>query len=239
MTSASKKTVHSSLGRLKAQTRRVVELLEAAYGVPSLRASDPLEALIRAVLSQNTTDINSDRAYRRLTERFPDWHAVKKARVSSIERAIRCGGLANVKAPRIKEILSTIEEKFGKLSLDAVCPMSLDDALACLCTLPGVGVKTVAVVLLFACGKDICPVDTHVHRLVRRIGLIEGRASRDRTFFLLAELVPKGKGPSLHINLIRHGRAVCKSQRPGCDACLLRRLCAHRKTQLARCEGTT
>ena len=130
-----------------------------------------------------------------------------------------------MKAGRIKEILTRVDAEYGKLSLAAIHGMDLDQALERLCTLPGVGVKTVSVVLLFACGRDVCPVDTHVHRLVRRIGLVEEKASRDQAFFMLQECVPRGKGMSLHLNLIRHGRLVCKSRTPQCAICVLRPLC--------------
>jgi len=211
---------------LASRTRRVVRLLEEAYGVPRGRKKvEPLETLIHGVLSQNTTDVNSLRAYERLMDTFRSWEAVKKARVSSIEKAIRCGGLSKVKAGRIKEILRRIEADFGVLSLAALHEMDLVEALERLCPLPGVGVKTVTVTLLFACGRDICPVDTHVHRLSRRLGLVPEKSSRDQTFFALRPLIERGKGYSLHCNLIRHGRAICKSQRPRCGECVLRREC--------------
>ena len=211
---------------LAARTRRIVRILEEAYGIPRARRKrEPLETLIHGVLSQNTTDVNSWRAYERLMATFGSWDAVKRARVSSVERAIRCGGLSNVKATRIKEILRRIEADFGALSLAALHEMDLDEALERLCPLPGVGVKTVTVTLLFACGRDICPVDTHVHRLARRIGLVPEKSSRDQTFFALRPLIDKGKAYSLHCNLIRHGRTVCKAQRPRCRGCLLRREC--------------
>lgn len=208
------------------RTRRIVGLLEEAYGTPRVRKKrEPLETLIRGVLSQNTTDTNSWRAYEQLIGTFGSWDAVKKGRVSSIERAIRCGGLSKVKAGRIKEILRRIEGEFGALSLRALHGMDLEEALARLLPLPGVGVKTVGVTLLFGCGMDICPVDTHVHRLARRIGLVADRSSRDQTFFALRRVIDSGKGYSLHCNLVRHGRAVCKAGRPRCLECVLRRKC--------------
>jgi len=219
---------------LASRTRRIVRILEEAYGVPRGRKKrEPLETLIHGVLSQNTTDVNSWRAYERLMGAFGSWDAVKRARVCSIERAIRCGGLSKVKAGRIKEILRRVEADFGALSLAALHKMDLDEALDRLRPLPGVGVKTVTVTLLFACGRDICPVDTHVHRLARRIGLVPGKSSRDRTFFALRPLIGRGKGYSLHCNLIRHGRSVCKAQRPRCGECTLRRQCDWAKAHSA------
>lgn len=216
-----------SLSSRKAHTRRIVSLLEKHYGVPERRPhGDPLDSLIHAILSQNTSDVNSGRAYQRLRQAFPTWEAVLKARSGSIERAIRCAGLAPTKAPRIKAALSAVKEQHGTLSLSRLCHMTFDEALDQLGPLPGVGVKTVAVVMLFACGADLCPVDTHVHRLVRRIGLVGENASRDQTFRELRRLVPRGKGLSIHINLIQHGRRACVAGRPRCGDCALRRQCA-------------
>ena len=217
----------ASLSSRKARTRRIVSLLEKHYGVPERKPhGDPLDALIHAILSQNTSDVNSGRAYQRLRERFPTWEAVERARTTAIERAIRCAGLAPTKAPRIKAALSAVKEACGTFSLSILCRMTFDEALDRLGRLPGVGVKTVAVVMLFACGADLCPVDTHVHRLVRRIGLVDEHASRDEAFHALRRLVPKGKGLSIHVNLIRHGRQVCVAGRPRCEGCILRRQCA-------------
>jgi len=215
-----------SLSSRKAHTRRIVSLLEKHYAVPERTPQgDPLDSLIHAILSQNTSDVNSGRAYQRLRQAFPTWEAVLKARTRSVEGAIRCAGLAPTKAPRIKAALSAVKEQHGTLSLSCLCQMTFEEALDQLGRLPGVGVKTVAVVMLFACGADLCPVDTHVHRVVRRIGLVGEDLPRDETFYALRRLVPKGKGLSIHVNLIQHGRRVCVAGHPRCGDCPLRRQC--------------
>jgi len=213
--------------RLKETVRKIVALLEKAYGVPhrATTREDPLDLLVGTILSQNTSDVNSHRAYQNLVMRFPTWHKVLAARLSSIERAIRCGGLAPTKARRIKSALAWVKKEHGELSLSHLRAMSVGDAIQHLGHLPGVGLKTVTVVMLFGCDADICPVDTHVHRLAKRIGLVAPTATRDATFEALQGLIPRGKGRSLHVNLINHGRTVCKAQRPRCRECVLRTHC--------------
>ena len=215
-------------GARRRTLRRIIALLEEAYGAPRREASRRLlDILVRTVLSQNTSDVNSDRAYRSLRRRFPRWEAVLAARTDAVERAIHCGGLARTKARHIQGILRRLKAEHGGLSLEWLRPMSVEEAIGALGGLPGVGLKTITVTLLFGCGADICPVDTHVHRLARRIGLVEERTSRDRTFALLDELLPEGKGGSLHLNLIEHGRTVCKALRPMCGECVIERHCDH------------
>ncbi|MFH0963935.1 MAG: endonuclease III [Planctomycetota bacterium] len=208
-------------GRARRKTlSRIIALLEKDYGAPRRPRPGPLlDILIRTVLSQNTSDVNSDRAYRGLKMRFPAWGAVLGARRSAVERSIRCGGLAHTKAGHIQGVLRWLKRERGGLSLEWLRGMTVEEAVGALEGLSGIGLKTITVVLLFGCGADICPVDTHVHRLVRRIGLVEEKAGRNRTFWLLGELVPRGKGISLHLNLIEHGRRVCKALRPRCAQC--------------------
>ena len=224
---------------LREKVRRIVGLLEKEYGIPPRGAAhdDPLDLLVGTILSQNTSDTNSHRAYRNLVERFPGWQEVLGARLSSIERAIRSGGLAPTKARRIKAVLAWVKKEHGTLSLSHLREMSVDDAIQHLGHLPGIGLKTVAVVMLFGCDADICPVDTHVHRLAGRIGLVEPKANRDATFTALRGLVPMGKGRSLHVNLITHGRTVCKAQRPHCGRCALCDVCNTGRRVLSGHDG--
>ena len=142
------------------------------------------------------------------------------------------GGLSNQKSVRIKSFLKWVKETFGRLSLEVLDSMPAEEAYGLLCTQKGIGVKTVAVTLLFACGRDIFPVDTHVHRICRRLGLVPDNASAEKTHWLMAPLVPQGKALSLHLNLLSHGRTVCLAQRPRCGECNLKRLCVYYRSEV-------
>jgi endonuclease-3 len=189
---------------------------------------DPLAELIQTVLSQNTADINSDRAYASLMERFGgDWEAVRAALTSEIADAIRHGGLAEIKAARIKSILNRIVELVGELDLSFLREVPLDEGRAFLLSLSGVGPKTAACVLLFACGQPALPVDTHVHRVSQRLGLVPPRATAEQAHLLLEAMVPAGLVYSFHMLLIGHGRQICKAQRPLCFTCPVRDQCPY------------
>lgn len=200
--------------------------LEQHYGPvkPIIRA-DPISELVGTILSQNTSDINSERAFAALRARFPIWADVLAARDEQVIEAIRGGGLAQVKGPRIKRVLERIVADRGELSLDFLRGLPPDQARAYLTSLPGVGVKTAACVQLFACGQPAMPVDTHIHRVAQRLGLVPPGTSADRTHDLLEAATPADKHQSVHVHLIRHGREICKAQRPRCVACPLREAC--------------
>ena len=203
----------------------VHRLLVEEYGEREWRPRDPLSVLISAILSQNTSDVNRDQAWRRLKERFSTWEDVLTANPTDIAEAIRPGGLADIKAPRILEILRTIKRERGELTLDFLAEMEVDEAKRWLISLNGVGPKTAAIVLLFALGKPAFPVDTHVHRVSRRLGLIGPKTSREQAHEILEALLPPEIYYTFHLNLIAHGRQVCKSQQPRCAACTLREHC--------------
>ena len=186
---------------------------------------DPLSELIFTILSQNTSDVNRDQAWRRLKERFPTWESVLAADAAEIAEAIRPGGLANVKAPRIQETLRVIQMERGGFALDFLAEMDIDEAKLWLTSLKGVGPKTAAIVLLFSLGKPAFPVDTHVHRVSRRLGLIGPKTSREQAHEVLEELLPPEIYYTFHLNLIAHGREVCKSRRPRCATCVLQEHC--------------
>ncbi len=207
----------------------ITERLRAFYGDPQPRPlQDPLSELIQTVLSQNTADVNSDRAFASLMERFGgDWEAVRTAPVSEIADAIRSGGLADVKAARIKSILDRIVERCGELDLSFLRAVPLDEGRAFLRSLGGVGPKTAACVLLFSCGKAAMPVDTHVHRVSLRLGLVPARATAEQAHALLEEIVPPEQVYPVHMLLIRHGREICKAQRPRCPICPVADLCPY------------
>lgn len=220
------KCPRSAQAQLKAFVRRIEAVLRKEYGVPVVApARTLLDALVETILSQNTTDINSSRAFRALRQRFPRWSDVLAAPTGDLVAAIRCAGLANTKAPRIKSILARLREEQGRLSLKHMGRMNNAAAMDYLLSLPGVGPKTAACTLLFGMGRDIFPVDTHIHRLCRRLGIVSRFASAERTQDEMAALVPKGRALSLHVNLIRHGRRVCKAQRPQCANCVLVGMC--------------
>jgi len=225
----------SAQAQLKAFVRRVEVTLRKEYGVPKIApARTLLDALVETILSQNTTDANSSRAFRALRQRYPRWHDVLAAPTGDIVAAIRSAGLANTKAPRIKAILARLQEEQGQLSLKHMGRMNNAAAMEYLLSLPGVGPKTAACTLLFGMGRDIFPVDTHIHRLCRRLGIVSNFATAEQTQDSMVSLVPKGRALSLHVNLIRHGRQVCKAQRPQCDGCALAGVCDYKLLDLQR-----
>jgi endonuclease III len=184
-----------------------------------------LAELIATILSQNTTDANSGAAFEELRRRFRDWEAVRRASVEQVADAIRIAGLANQKTPRIKAVLQRLHEERGELSLEFLHEMPLGEACEYLRRFPGVGPKTIACVLLFACRKPILPVDTHVHRVSQRLGLIGPKTNEGKAHAELARLVPAERVLDFHIQLIRHGREVCSARNPRCTECVLLDCC--------------
>jgi len=215
-----------STAALCRRTAQAVAALERRFGTPEWDGPEPpLDALVRTVLSQSTSDANSGRAFDALKEAFPTWEAAFAAGPAAIEAAIRSGGLARQKSRRIHNILAWVRERFGRFDLDAVDQMPTDEAFDTFLPLEGIGVKTVAVMLLFACGRDCFPVDTHVHRILRRVGLVPPTATAERTFHLMGPLVPPGKALSFHVNLLALGRTLCRPTDPNCPHCPLGKTC--------------
>ena len=204
-------------------------LLTERYGEPPPRPlQDPLSELIQTVLSQNTADVNSDRAYASLWQRYGgDWDAVRTAPVSEVADTIRSGGLADIKAARIQGILNAIVERLGELDLTFLRTVTLEEGRSFLRSLDGVGPKTAACVLLFSCAQPAMPVDTHVHRVSQRLGLVPGKANAERAHELLEGMVPAEQMYAVHMQLIRHGRETCKAQRPRCAECPVVHLCGY------------
>jgi endonuclease-3 len=213
--------------------RRVISIrdrLRQVYGVPLAKPhGHPIAELVLTVLSQSTTDRNRDVAYLALRERFPGdtWVRVRDAPVDEIEEAIRPGGISKVKSARIKSILRAITETApgGELSLDWLPERSVPEAQEYLTSLPGVGRKTAACVLLFALGMRDVPVDTHVSRVGTRLGLFRPGAPFEEMHDTMLELAPPGEELELHLNLLRHGRRTCHARRPACGECALARIC--------------
>ncbi len=205
----------------------IIQNLERAYGVPVNKWTDwdPLDMLVATILSQATSDTNSDRTWDALKRRFPNWDAVLRARTSTLAETIRAGGLANQKARVIRDLLRQIKERTGALTLNFLRDASPDEAVRFLSTFRGIGPKTVACTLLFSCGRDVFPLDTHIFRILRRVGLIPEKCTDARAHEIMNALVPKGKFYSFHVNLIRHGRAVCRPREPLCEQCPIVEYC--------------
>lgn len=205
----------------------VCDRLDEAYGPLAWRShGDPLDALILTILSQHTSDRNSERAFDTLRRRFPDWDAVCDAPVSEVADAIRCGGLADAKAPRIQAVLRQIRHRTGGATrLDFLHYLPTDEAKTFLEGFHGVGPKTAACVLMFSLLRPVLPVDTHVFRVSHRVGLIPERLGEARAHEALGALVPPERVYGFHVHLIRHGRRVCVARGPRCSVCALRARC--------------
>ena len=206
--------------------REIHRRLERAHGpLDPPRRLDPLEELILTILSQNTSDVNRDRAWTALRRRYPTWEALAGARPRSVAAAIRSGGLSNTKAPRIVAVLREIRRREGSFDLGWMRNATDAEVEEYLLSLPGVGPKTAACVLAFALGRPALPVDTHVARVATRLGFLAPRTPSASAHRLLADLVPPSLRVSMHVGLIRHGRTICRAGRPRCEACPLRDLC--------------
>jgi endonuclease-3 len=203
----------------------ILDRLRAAYGVRPHRVLAPLDELILTVLSQNTSDINCERAYAAMRGRYPRWQDVLGAPPAQLVAVLRPGGLANQKAPRIQAILAELDETPAGLDLGWLAELEPEAAMAFLTALPGVGAKTASCVLLFSLGMPVMPVDTHVHRIALRLGLIGLRVSAEAAHPLLTAITPSDRMLEAHLLLIEHGRRTCKARRPRCDGCVLLDLC--------------
>ena len=207
---------------LKEKALRAHDLLLDHYGDPAWKVQrDPLSELLVTILSQNTNDINSGRAYESLRQRFPTWEDVLAADVDHLADSIRVGGLANIKAPRMQRILQQLMEERGSLNLAFLGDMSVPEARDYLLSLHGVGPKTAACVLLFSLHMPALPVDTHVFRISKKLGLVPPKASAEKAHTILEELLPEETYYPFHLNVIHHGRTLCKARDPQCEACPL------------------
>ncbi len=208
----------------RAKAARIEEIFTQFYG-PRVwdRANysdEVLGALVATILSQNTSDLNSGRAYAALRAAYPGgWDDVRRAPVSQVADAIRAGGLADMKAPRIQAILQDIFERTGHTNLDHLTAWDDVTIRDYLRSFPGVGAKTAACVLMFNLGRPVLPVDTHVHRVSQRLGLIGPRTNADAAHDQLQALLEDGQVYSFHVHLIEHGRRVCHARKPECRRC--------------------
>jgi len=199
-----------------------------SYGSPTWRDPlPPLDELISTILSQNTNDVNRDRAFHSLKERYPTWERVRDADEEDVVDAIRTAGLANQKGPRIQALLRAITEERGNLDLTFLRQMQPEQVHEWLTKFKGVGPKTAAIVLQFSLDMPAFPVDTHIYRLSHRLGLRPAKASAEAAHGILAELFPPETYYAAHLNLIRHGREVCHARKPACEKCVLQDLCVY------------
>jgi endonuclease-3 len=216
--------------------REIVRRLDKRFGpLDPPRRWDPLEELILTVLSQNTSDVNSGRAFAAMRARYPSWESLAEARPEDLAEAIKPGGLANIKARRILSILEEIRRRGdGSLDLSWMREASDPSVREYLLSLPGVGPKTAACVLAFSLDRPVIAVDTHVHRVARRLGLIDDRTDAAAAHEVLEDLIPSGLRIKMHVGLIRLGRTICRAGRPSCEICPLQDLCPTAPAVLGR-----
>ena len=202
------------------QIKAVLDTLYQTYGAPEWREPlPPVDELVSTILSQNTNDMNRDRAFNALRQRFADWDAVRNAPEEAIIDAVRVAGLANQKGPRIKTVLNQIHEEVGSLDLSLLADMPLEEARAWLLRFKGVGRKTAAIVLQFSLGRPAFPVDTHIYRVTGRLGVRPAAMDVEKTHMLMEELIDPADYFAGHLNLIRLGRETCHPRKPDCPNC--------------------
>lgn len=218
--------------KIRNKAARICDILIDHYGdIIHPKKLPPIDELVLTILSQNTTDVNSQRAFEKLKTKYPTWEKVLEAPEEGIADAIRSSGVFNIKAQRIKATLLEIKQRVGKLDLSLLEDMQLEEAKQWLTSLHGVGPKTAAIVLLFSFGRPALPVDTHVWRVTKRLGLIDEGTSREKAHILLEDIVPQDCIYSLNYNLVRHGRKICRAQNPLCSECILSKRCDYFRQQ--------
>ncbi len=211
---------------VKERIGQIIDLLVRTYDAPEWRPSyDPVSVLVGTILSQNTSDVNSGNAFRSLKACFSVWEDIADAGTDAIAHCIRQGGLANIKAHRIKQTLQEIGRKRGQIELGFLSQLPLVDAQNWLCQLHGVGLKTARCVLLFALGLPALPVDTHIWRVAKRLGLVPLKTSLDEAHRALEEMVPPEDVYKFHVLVIEHGRSTCHARWPNCQDCILKDIC--------------
>jgi endonuclease-3 len=211
---------------MKNKIKKVNSLLIKFFGTPfrNKKLPAPVDMLIGTILSQNTNDGNSYKAYQSLKEKFNNWEDVAELPRVKIERLIKVAGLGKQKSKAIKNVLNGLRKKRGKISLDYLKKLDDESVINELIKFDGVGVKTASCVLLFSMNRNICPVDTHVHRTLNRIGIVN-TTSPDKTFNEILGNIPDGAVHEFHTNLIRLGREICKPSKPNCSICPVETIC--------------
>ena len=215
-----------------AKIATVHQRLGEAYGLPVWSPPDepPIDELVHSFLGQNTSDVNSGRAYAALKAAYRDWQAVMDAPLDEFTAVIRSCGLANRKAPRIQKALRTLQAGRGDFDLSWLAGLPVNEARAWLTGLDGIGNKSASILLLFSFNRPAFPVDTHVGRVTVRLGLAPTQASPDKIMGMFEAHAPAAWYYPLHLNLIRHGRQVCQARQPRCGACVLRDICDYGRT---------
>lgn len=208
--------------------RNVNSQLIKYYGIPkrSIPLPDPLDLIIATILSQNTNDNNSFKAYKNLRSNFKNWDALAQANLASIEKQIKIAGLGKQKSQAIKNLLVTLIQKYGETTLVHLSKMNNEEIFNELISFNGIGVKTASCVLLFSLDRNICPVDTHVHRIVNRTGILSGKTP-EKSFAKLNQNFPAGIAHQFHTNLIRLGREICRPNKPLCPHCPIKIKCKY------------
>ncbi len=230
----------SGPAKKRAKLRCVLKLLTDSYGPPMpMRRRQVVDVLIGTILSQNTNGANSSEAFRDLKHRFATWDHAADAPVGEIRRCIHSGGLSRIKAPRIRKILRDIRAARGEVSLEHLRDVPPPTAYQYLIGFDGVGPKTALCVMLFALGMEVFPVDTHVGRITRRLGLLPQGAGAQKAHEHLTPLIPPEARYPMHLLLIAHGRAVCRAQNPLCRRCVLLRLCPHARRGPGGCDPSS
>lgn len=216
---------------------KVNRLLIKRFGIPDRQnpLPDPLDTLLATILSQNTNDINSYRAYKNLKQKFQDWDQILNVKRSNIERIIKVAGLSKQKSAAIKNVIEELNCR-NDLNLRKVKQLESEDAIGYLTQFKGIGVKTASCVLLFSLDRNICPVDTHVHRTVNRLGILSEKTP-DKTFHSLNRILPEGIAHSFHTNLIKLGREICKPANPACAFCPVEKICRYDKKNFSGSLG--
>jgi endonuclease-3 len=210
----------------KEQYQWLKQALTEMYGYPTWRQHlPPVDELVSTILSQSTTDLNRDKGFDALKAKFPSWEAVRDASPQQVVEAIRPAGLANQKGPRIQEALRTLTASQGRITLDHLEAMSIEEAKQWLTGINGIGPKTAAIILCFAFGRPAFPVDTHVHRVTGRLGLIDEGMSAEAAHVYLEGIIPPEDYYAFHLQLIQHGREVCHARGPKCAICPVKEWC--------------
>jgi len=225
---------------MKKEIEKINALLIKEFGIPARNPNktSPLDALIGTILSQNTNDNNSFKAYSNLKNSFSSWNEVEKLPLIKLEKMINVAGLGFQKATAIKKVLSYLKKEKSELSLDYLVDKPDEEILNELTSFQGVGLKTASCVLLFSLGRNVCPVDTHVHRTLNRIGIVK-TSSPDKTFLAIKDFLPEKSAHTFHTNLIRLGRAICKPAKPGCVVCPLLKICRYTEKNLEETKVVT
>ena len=220
---------------MKEKIKKINKLLVKYFGIPGRqkKLSNPIDTLIATILSQNTNDKNSYKAYQRIKQKYKSWNEVAKLPRFEIEKLIKVAGLGKQKSAAIKSFLSAVKKRNGKINLRYIKNMNNEEILNELTSIKGIGIKTASCVLLFSLDRNVCPVDTHVHRTLNRIGLVSTKTP-DKTFELINEKLPDGIAHQFHTNLIKLGREICKPAKPLCSKCQLLKVCKFKHKNLDR-----